>query len=106
MNLIRVQKRSTARKCQTSRLRSELLVIRFTAFVVATSIVACTGKDGTSAGAAGLATVFDSTADTITARVDGSVPISAMRTMDIVMRVAPAMDDTTLFSEVNDFEVG
>lgn len=73
--------------------------------VVAVLAVACARDEGASGGSAGLATVFDSTADTITARVDGSVPISAMRTMDIVMRIAPAMDDTTLFSEVNDFEV-
>jgi len=67
--------------------------------------LACTGRDKSAAGAAGLATVFDSTADTITARVDGGVPVPALRSMDIVMRIAPAMDDTSLFTEVTDFEV-
>jgi hypothetical protein len=66
---------------------------------------ACTRSEASRGGAAGLATVFDSTADTITARVDGGVPVSALRSMDIVMRIAPAMDDTSLFTEVTDFEV-
>ena len=66
---------------------------------------ACAGSDKSAGGAAGLATVFDSTADTITARIDGGVPVSALRSMDIVMRIAPAVDDTSLFTEVADFEV-
>lgn len=80
-------------------------LIRFAALIAAVSIIACAGSEGAAGGAAGVATVFDSTADTITARVDGGVRVSALRAMDIVMRIAPAMDDTTLFSEVTDFEV-
>jgi hypothetical protein len=80
-------------------------LIHFAVHLVVVASLACSGKDGAGGGSAGLATVFDSTADTVVARVDGDVPVSALRTMDIVMRIAPAMDDTTLFSEVADFEV-
>lgn len=70
-----------------------------------TAAAACSsGADSPGAGA-GLATAFDSTADTIVARVDGQVPVSALRSMTLAMRIAPAMDDTSLFSEVADFEV-
>ena len=67
--------------------------------------VACTATENSPGGSAGLVTVFDSTADTITARIEGQVPMSALRSMTLTMRIAPAMDDTSLFSEVNDFEV-
>jgi len=69
------------------------------------SAIACAGGSDSPGGAAGLATVFDSTGDTVIARVDGAVPVSALRIMDVAMRIAPAIDDTSLFSEVNDFEV-
>jgi hypothetical protein len=68
-------------------------------------MLACGQRASSAGGNSGLATVYDSTADTVVARVDGDVPVSALRTMDIVMRIAPAMDDTTLFTEVADFEV-
>ena len=73
--------------------------------LLAGTVLSCASNDRSSGGAAGLATVFDSTADTITARIEGSVPVSALRSMDVVMRIAPAADDTSLFSEVSDFEV-
>jgi hypothetical protein len=69
------------------------------------SAIACAGGSDSPGGAAGLATVFDSTGDTVIARVDGAVPVSALRIMDVAMRIAPAIDDTSLFSEINDFEV-
>ena len=72
---------------------------------VAAIAIGWSGDDASPGAAAGLATVFDSTADTIVARVEGQVPISALRSMTIVMRIAPAMDDTSLFTEVADFEV-
>ena len=67
--------------------------------------LACVGRDKSATGAAGLATVFDSTADTIVARVDGAVPVSALRSMDVVMRIAPAMDDTSLFTAIGEVAV-
>jgi hypothetical protein len=66
--------------------------------------IACSDAS-TPGGSSGLVTTIDSTADTISARVDGQVPVSALRTVSIVMRVAPSLDDTSLFSEVADFEV-
>ena len=73
--------------------------------VVIAVAIACAASENAPGGTAGLVTVFDSTTDTITARVDGQVPVSALRSMTMVMRIAPALDDTALFSEVNDFEV-
>lgn len=54
-----------------------------------------------AAGRAGLATAFDSTADTLVARVVGAVPVRALRTVSVVARIAPAPDDTSLFAEVS-----
>ena len=73
--------------------------------VVTTIVVACTANDNSPGGSAGLVTVFDSTADTVFARVEGQVPVSALRTMTVEMRIAPAPDDTSLFSEVGEVEV-
>ena len=81
-------------------MRPRLLIT----IAVALSVACGTDKDSPG-GSAGLVTAFDSTADTIVARVDGQVPVSALRSMTLTMRIAPAMDDTSLFSEVNDFEV-
>jgi hypothetical protein len=68
--------------------------------------LACTGSDDSrGAAAAGIATVFDSTGDTIVARVDGPVPVTALRTLTQVLRIAPAEHDTTLFSVVSDLVV-
>jgi hypothetical protein len=76
-----------------------------TLFTVAIALSACSNAERPLGASSGLVTVFDSTADTITARVDGQVPLSALRSMTLVTRIAPSMDDTSLFSEVNDFEV-
>lgn len=74
--------------------------------VAAVMAAACSGDSGPGAAAgAGLATVFDSTGDTVVARVDGDVPAGAIRSLAEVVRIAPSMDDTSLFSEVTDFEV-
>ena len=62
-------------------------------------------SDTLPGGSSGLVTAFDSTADTITARVEGQVPVPGLRTLEIVMRIAPAPDDTSLFADFNDFEV-
>ena len=67
--------------------------------------VACAGDVARPGGASGLVTVIDSTADTIVARVDGQVPPTTLRTLEIVMRIAPSIDDTTLFADTYDFEV-
>jgi hypothetical protein len=63
---------------------------------------------GAAAGAsAGLATVFDSTTpDTIIARTSGTVPASALRRTVEELRIAPEADDTALFADVYEFDVG
>lgn len=54
-----------------------------------------------------LATVFDSTrADSLIARVAGSVPAEFVRNATPELRIAPEADDTTLFAEVHEFDVG
>jgi hypothetical protein len=58
-----------------------------------------------SGGDAGLATSYDSTADTVFANVRGTVPEAAIRRLIEVLRVAPGIDDTTLFTEVSEFDV-
>ena len=73
--------------------------------MIAFVAVACAGSENAPGGTAGLVTVFDSTADTITARVDGHVPVSALRTVSVVMRISPPPDDTSLFSEIGEIEV-
>jgi hypothetical protein len=78
---------------------------RLAVVAAATVAMSCSSEDASPGAAAGLATVFDSTADTIVARVEGTVPVSALRVMTVAMRIAPAMDDTSLFTEVTDFEV-
>jgi hypothetical protein len=80
-------------------------ILTFAVAVACSSALACTAGGDSPGGNAGLVTVFDSTADTVAARVDGQVPVSALRSMTIAMRIAPAMDDTSLFTEVSDFEV-
>ena len=73
-------------------------------------IVACgtvAGEAGAS-GEAGLATVFDSTTspDSIIARSAGMVPPAKIRRLVDEMRIAPSADDTSLFGEVSEVEVG
>jgi hypothetical protein len=87
--------------------RSSVSLRTFLPAALAFTLVAACGGSGSEGGSgpAGLATAFDSTADTITARVDGDVPLSALRTIVAEMRIAPSMDDTSLFAEVTTFEV-
>jgi hypothetical protein len=67
---------------------------------------ACSSDDSAGVGgAAGLATVIDSTGDSVEARVAGEVPVSAVRTLVEEMRIAPGVDDTTLFTETYEFDV-
>ena len=64
--------------------------------------------EGGAAGAAGLATIFDSTAapDSIIARTAGMVSPAQVRRLVDEMRIAPSADDTSLFGEVSEIEVG
>jgi hypothetical protein len=57
------------------------------------------------AGLAGLATRIDSTADTVFARVEGAVPETAVRRLIEELRIAPEAEDTSLFTEVFEFDV-
>jgi hypothetical protein len=76
----------------------------FLILLAAAAFASCTDSGSPGSGS-GLATAFDSTSDTITALVEGQVPVSALRTVEIVMRIAPSIDDTSLFTEVSDFEI-
>ena len=62
-----------------------------------------------SADAAGdrgtLATVFDSTADTVSARIAGDLPAEAIRHLVTEVAIAPGIDDTTLFTNVFELDV-
>lgn len=65
------------------------------------------GTDDPLTSAAGLRTVFDSSrADSVVARTSGEVPATAIRTLVEELRIAPAADDTSLFGEVDEFDVG
>lgn len=59
--------------------------------------------DGVSA--AGLSTVFDSTGDTVVARVASDLRPSAVRQLNVELSIAPSADDTTLFTEISEFDV-
>jgi 6-bladed beta-propeller len=75
---------------------------------VALLILAACSSSGAApeaARAAGLATSIDSSADTVIARVSGSVPAAAVRHLLKELRIAPAADDTSLFTEVFEFDV-
>jgi hypothetical protein len=83
--------------------------------VATTALVASAcgvGADGDAGGdaadMAGLATVIDSTskADSVIARTAGSVDPGAVRRVAEQLRVAPSADDTSLFAEVSEFDVG
>ena len=54
---------------------------------------------------AALTTVFDSGRDTIVARIAGAVPASSIKNLVVEMRVKPAIDDTVLFTEAQEFDV-
>jgi len=68
-------------------------------------VAACGGGAGKGADPAGLATVLDSTADSVVARVTGAVPVAAVRHLVQELSIAPAIDDTSLFTEVSEFDV-
>jgi hypothetical protein len=74
--------------------------------ILLTLAAACSSGDSAgAAGAAGLATVIDSSGDSVVARVAGGVPASAVRALVEEMRIAPGVDDTTLFTEIYEFDV-
>jgi hypothetical protein len=54
---------------------------------------------------AGLTTTISVVRDTIVARVTGTVPASAIRTLVPEMRIAPKADDTTLFTLIREVDV-
>jgi len=54
---------------------------------------------------AGLMTVIDSTADSIIVSTQGSLAPTNRRGLVEDLRIAPAMDDTSLFTAVNSFQV-
>lgn len=66
---------------------------------------ACSSGASGDAGSAGLVTVIDSTGDSVVARVVGEVPAAAVRRLTEEMRIAPAAEDTSLFTEVYTLQV-
>jgi hypothetical protein len=77
-----------------------------TAAVLVTLLSGCGGSNPSAgAGGAGLATTIDSSADTVVARVSGEVPAVLVRSLTEELRIAPGVDDTTLFTEVGEFDV-
>ncbi|HRN53603.1 MAG TPA: hypothetical protein PK788_08905, partial [Gemmatimonadaceae bacterium] len=75
--------------------------------LLAAASAACSSDARAPESAAGLTTVFDSTrADSVIARVVGEVPPERLRRAVDELRIAPAADDTTLFAEVTEFDVG
>jgi hypothetical protein len=52
-----------------------------------------------------LATVIDSTADTVRATINGDLPADAVRHLVTEVAIAPGIDDTTLFTNVFEFDV-
>lgn len=77
----------------------------FPAALILAMTLACAGGEGASGGSAGLATVFDSTADTVVARVSGEVPAAAVRRLVPEVAIAPGIDDVSLFTNVFEFDV-
>ncbi len=63
------------------------------------------GGERDDLGSAGLATVFDSTGDTIHALIRGAVPTTAIRQLVPEMTIAPGADETSLFTEIREFDV-
>jgi hypothetical protein len=76
-------------------IATRLLVIPLLAG--ATLVGACFGDKAESADVAGLPTVFDSTGDTIRARVVGAVDSSDIRTLVAEVRIAGEIGDSILF---------
>jgi hypothetical protein len=89
----------------SERARAARLVPAMVLFAFAVS--ACGERTAAVRDAAGLATVFDSSrTDSVFARVSGMVPEEGMRRLVEELRIAPTADDTSLFSEVFEFDVG
>lgn len=83
--------------------------IRVFAALVLASSCGVGGEAGDAAAArAGLATTLDSTSspDSLIARTAGSVEPAKVRRVAEEMRIAPEADDTSLFAEVSEFDVG
>jgi len=69
-------------------------------------VSACAGGgDSAPRDPAGLATVLDSTADTVVARVVGEVPAAAVRRLTREVAIAPGLDDTSLFTDISEVDV-
>lgn len=79
--------------------------MRLGRFVLVVLAACSSGGTSGAGGAAGLATRVDSTGDSVVARVEGEVPTAALRRLTEELRIAPGADDTTLFTDVSDFEV-
>ena len=92
----------TLPRCSWIATRRLLLATRYSVLAAA---IACTANENSPGGSAGLVTIFDSTADTITARVEGQVPVSALRSLTAVMQIAPSIDDTSLFAQISEIDV-
>lgn len=68
---------------------------------------ACAAGTDDVADPSGLSTVRDSTrADSVIVRVAGEVPAERLRSAVEELRIQPDAEDTTLFGETRDFEVG
>lgn len=74
---------------------------------LAVSCGGAAGREGVP-GTAGLTTVLDSTSapDSVIARTAGTVDPSMVRSVVDELRIAPMADDTSLFAEVSEFDVG
>jgi hypothetical protein len=66
---------------------------------------ACTGDRAAQSNTAGLETVFDSTGDTVRARVTGSVPPERIRQLVPELRIASERNDTVVFGNVGEYVV-
>lgn len=67
--------------------------------------VSCQADRPADAGAGGLATRIDSTADSVFARTSGAPPVSSVRALIAEVRIAPTADDTSLFTEVSEVDI-
>jgi hypothetical protein len=68
--------------------------------------IACGGDaPDTPSDPTGLATVIDSTADTVVATTRGDLAPASVRSLVQEMAIAPGVDDTTLFTDVRELKV-
>ena len=77
-------------------------LLAFSATMCCALAISCSSTEsaGSESSLAGLATTFDSTGDTIVARVAGEVPTAAVRQVAERWRVAATEADTALFSSI------